>query len=49
MSLISEWVDSTLEATGMDAVHALRAFFLLAAATVRIRPVIVVIVNTTCR
>ncbi|KAF3012938.1 hypothetical protein E8E15_004189 [Penicillium rubens] len=33
MSLISEWVDSTLEATGMDAVHALRAFFLLAAAT----------------
>ncbi|KAJ5208787.1 hypothetical protein N7449_003166 [Penicillium cf. viridicatum] len=33
MSLISQWVDNTLEATGMDAVDALRAFFLLAAAT----------------
>ncbi|KAJ5774350.1 hypothetical protein N7457_009246 [Penicillium paradoxum] len=33
MSLISQWVDKTLEATGMDAVDALRAFFLLAAAT----------------
>ncbi|KAJ5487291.1 hypothetical protein N7530_001591 [Penicillium desertorum] len=33
MSLISQWVDSTLEATGMDAVDTLRAFFLLAAAT----------------
>lgn len=35
MSLISQWVDNTLEATGMDTVDALRAFFLLAAATVR--------------
>ncbi|OQE30164.1 hypothetical protein PENFLA_c003G09286 [Penicillium flavigenum] len=33
MSLISQWVDNTLEVTGMDAVDALRAFFLLAAAT----------------
>ncbi|CAG8312088.1 unnamed protein product [Penicillium nalgiovense] len=33
MSLISQWVDNTLEATGMDAVDALRAFFLLAATT----------------
>ncbi|KGO71766.1 3-oxo-5-alpha-steroid 4-dehydrogenase, C-terminal [Penicillium italicum] len=33
MSLVSQWVDNTLEATGMDAVDALRAFFLLAAAT----------------
>ncbi|KAJ5514268.1 3-oxo-5-alpha-steroid 4-dehydrogenase C-terminal [Penicillium fimorum] len=33
MSLIAQWVDNTLEATGMDAVDALRAFFLLAAAT----------------
>ncbi|KAJ5694714.1 hypothetical protein N7536_005126 [Penicillium majusculum] len=33
MSLIPQWVDNTLEATGMDAVDALRAFFLLAAAT----------------
>ncbi|KAI2716584.1 hypothetical protein CBS147354_6852 [Penicillium roqueforti] len=33
MSLISQWVDNTLDATGMDAVDALRAFFLLAAAT----------------
>jgi 3-oxo-5-alpha-steroid 4-dehydrogenase 3 len=33
MSLISQWIDSTLDATGMDAVDALRAFFLLAAAT----------------
>ncbi|KAJ5551601.1 hypothetical protein N7535_000454 [Penicillium sp. DV-2018c] len=33
MSLISQWVDNTLEATGTDAVDALRAFFLLAAAT----------------
>ncbi|CAI7598595.1 unnamed protein product [Penicillium glandicola] len=33
MSLISQWVDNTLKATGMDAVDALRAFFLLAAAT----------------
>ncbi|OGE58488.1 hypothetical protein PENARI_c001G11252 [Penicillium arizonense] len=33
MSLIAQWVDTTLETTGMDAVDALRAFFLLAAAT----------------
>ncbi|KAK4918374.1 hypothetical protein LTR66_016877 [Elasticomyces elasticus] len=30
---LSAWVDKTLEVTGMDAVDALRAFFLLAAAT----------------
>jgi 3-oxo-5-alpha-steroid 4-dehydrogenase 3 len=35
MSRIAQWVDTALEATGMDAVDALRAFFLLAAATVR--------------
>jgi 3-oxo-5-alpha-steroid 4-dehydrogenase 3 len=35
MSLITQWIDSNMDATGMDAVDALRAFFLLAAATVR--------------
>lgn len=34
MDTIAQCVDNALEAAGMDAVDALRAFFLLAAATV---------------
>lgn len=34
MNLFAQGVDAALEATGMDAIDALRAFFLLAAATV---------------
>jgi 3-oxo-5-alpha-steroid 4-dehydrogenase 3 len=33
-SFLAQGIDAALEATGMDAVDALRAFFLLAAATV---------------
>jgi len=34
MAICAQLVDAALEATGMDAVDALRTFFLLAAATV---------------
>lgn len=36
MDRIAFGVDSALEAAGMDAVDALRAFFILTAATVRL-------------